>query len=267
MAAAGLLIGTAGNASVRLDDACARAVTIGRGPAEEHPSDIATNERRSNGPDTDAGSVGRESGGTVDRECAGPIASPTPPCGGVVAITATGAVLAELTPEQVTLVDLDGTVIAGEFAPTSELQLHLGIYRTLPAKAIVHTHAPKSTAFGCVLDELPVLHYQQLVLGGETPVVPFHPFGTPELAAAVANSLSTGKQATLLANHGAVTLGATLNQAVENALLLEWACALYLDAATLGTPRPLTPEQQQAVIAIALTTGYGSTKPLAKEHE
>ncbi|WP_067827033.1 class II aldolase/adducin family protein [Nocardia inohanensis] len=187
--------------------------------------------------------------------------------GDEVAVTATGAVLAELTPDQVTLVNLDGTVTSGDYAPTSELQLHLGIYRSLPAGAIVHTHAPKSTAFGCVLDELPVLHYQQLVLGGATPVVPFHPFGTPELAEAVLSSLSTGKQATLLANHGAVTLGSSLNQAVENALLLEWACALYLDAATLGTPRPLTASQQQAVIDVTLRTGYGTTKSLAKDHQ
>ncbi|WP_067711151.1 class II aldolase/adducin family protein [Nocardia yamanashiensis] len=187
--------------------------------------------------------------------------------GDLVAVTATGATLADLTPAQVTLVDLDGAAISGDYAPTSELQLHLGIYRTLPTGAIVHTHAPKSTAIGCVLPELPVLHYQQLALGGETPVVPFHPFGTPELAGAVLDSLSTGKQATLLANHGAVTLGSTLDQAVENALLLEWACALYLDAAVLGTPRPLTPSQQQAVIEIALRTGYGTPKPLTKDHQ
>ncbi|WP_330180300.1 class II aldolase/adducin family protein [Nocardia sp. NBC_01503] len=181
--------------------------------------------------------------------------------GDLVAVTPTGAVLAEVSAEEVTVVDLSGEIVAGRYAPTSELGLHLDVYRAYPARAIVHTHAPKSTALGCVLDELPVLHYQQLLLGGATPVVPFHPFGTQELAEAVREALR-GKQCALMANHGAVALGATLDQAVEHALLLEWACALYLDAASIGTPRALTTAQQMAVIEVAMRTGYGTRKPL-----
>ncbi|QLY29998.1 class II aldolase/adducin family protein [Nocardia huaxiensis] len=184
--------------------------------------------------------------------------------GDLIAVTATGTTLATTTPAEVTVVDLSGSVVSGDLAPTSELQLHLGIYREFSTGAVVHTHAPKSTAIGLVLDELPVLHYQQLLLGGSTPVVPFHPFGTQQLADAVRTALP-GKQAALLANHGAITHGATLDQAVENALLLEWACTLYLDAAIVGAPRPLTPVQQQAVLEVALRTGYGTPKPLGKE--
>jgi L-fuculose-phosphate aldolase len=182
----------------------------------------------------------------------------------LVAVTPTGAVLAEITAEDITVVDLAGDIIAGDYAPTSELGLHLDIYRTYSTQAIVHTHAPKSTAIACVLDELPVIHYQQLHLGGPTPVVPFHPFGTTELADAVRNALP-GKNAALLANHGAVTHGATLDQAVEYTLLLEWACALYLDAMTIGKPRTLSEEQQAAVVEVALRTGYGTRKSLEKD--
>ncbi|MRH87731.1 class II aldolase/adducin family protein [Nocardia sp. SYP-A9097] len=181
--------------------------------------------------------------------------------GDLVAVTPTGAVLGEMSADDVTVVDLAGEIVAGRYAPTSELGLHLDVYHAYPARAIVHTHAPKSTALGCVLDELPVLHYQQLLLGGATPVVPFHPFGTPELAQAVREALR-GKQSALLANHGAVALGASMEQAVENALLLEWACALYIDANAIGKPRPLSNEQQAAVIEVALRTGYGTRKPL-----
>ncbi|WP_282782070.1 class II aldolase/adducin family protein [Nocardia sp. CC201C] len=180
----------------------------------------------------------------------------------LIAITATGTVLADITPDQITIVDPHGTVVSGAFAPTSELHLHLGIYRDFDAGAIVHTHAPKSTAVGLVLPELPVLHYQQLPLGGPTPVVPFHPFGTPELADAVRAALP-GKQAALLANHGAVTHAATLDDAVEHALLLEWACTLLLDAAIIGTPRALTTEEQAAVMQVIQRTGYG--RPIALE--
>ncbi|WP_433733853.1 class II aldolase/adducin family protein [Nocardia sp. CA-129566] len=184
--------------------------------------------------------------------------------GDLVAITATGVVLAEATVDDVTVVDLTGTVVAGRYAPTSELGLHLDIYRTYNTQAIVHTHAPKATAIACVLDELPVIHYQQLLLGGSTRVAQFHPFGTVELADAVREALR-GKQSALMANHGAVTLGGSLDQAVESALLLEWACALYLDAMAIGTPRVLSEQQQAAVVEVALRTGYGTRKPLKKD--
>ncbi|WP_327099750.1 class II aldolase/adducin family protein [Nocardia vinacea] len=187
-------------------------------------------------------------------------------CGDLVAVTATGAVLAEVIADDVTVVDLAGQVVAGRYAPTSELGLHLDVYRTYATQAVVHTHAPKATAIACVLDELPVIHYQQLLLGGATRVAPFHPFGTVELADAVRTALQ-GRQSALLANHGAVTIGASLDDAAESALLLEWACALYLDAMTIGRPRELTEQQQAAVVEVALRTGYGTRKPLDKDTE
>ncbi|MFC4949866.1 class II aldolase/adducin family protein [Pseudonocardia sp. GCM10023141] len=184
--------------------------------------------------------------------------------GDEVAITATGVVLGAATPADVTIVALDGTIVDGTLAPTSELELHLGVYRELGAGAVVHTHAPVSTAMSCVLDELPVIHYQMLLLGGAVRVAPFHAFGTPELAAAVLDALD-GKLAALMANHGSVTHAATLDGAVENALLLEWACAVYRDAAVVGTPRTLDESQQLAVVEAALSRGYGRTHTLDEE--
>lgn len=181
-------------------------------------------------------------------------------CGDLVAVTATGAILAALTESHVTVVDSSGATVSGALAPTSELALHLGIYAAHPAGAIVHTHAPRSIALGLVRDELPVIHYQQLPLGGPTPVVPFHPFGTPELAAAVRDSLHDRKAA-LLANHGAVTLGEDLDEAASNTELLDWACGIYLDAAAAGTPRALRPDQLDAVREITAELSYGTTKP------
>lgn len=176
-----------------------------------------------------------------------------------VAVTATGVVLADCTPDDVTVVTLDGTVLEGTLAPTSELELHLGVYADSGTGAVVHTHAPWSTAVACVLDELPVLHYQQLLLGGAVRVAPYATFGTPELAASVRAAL-VDRQAALMANHGSVAVGATLDQAVEHALLLEWLAQLHHRASTLGTPRPLTEEQQVAVITAALARSYGTTQ-------
>lgn len=180
----------------------------------------------------------------------------------LVAVTATGVVLADCTPDDVTVVDRAGAVVQGALAPTSELELHLAAYDAGGCGAVVHTHAPYATAVGCVRDSLPVLHYQQLLLGGEIRVAPYATFGSSELAAGVAAALA-GRSAALMANHGAVAIGGTLDKAVENALLLEWCCRLLHTASALGDPRPLDAQQQEAVILAALATGYGSTRPAA----
>lgn len=184
--------------------------------------------------------------------------------GDLVAVTATGVVLGACTPHDVTVVDLSGEVVEGSLAPTSELELHLGVYADSPAGtvgAVVHTHAPFATAVACVLDELPVIHYQQLALGGSVRVAPYATFGTAALADGVRQALE-GRSAALMANHGSVAVGTDLGKAVDNALLLEWLCQLHHRASALGTPRQLTEEQQHDVIAAALARGYGSKKEI-----
>lgn len=178
-----------------------------------------------------------------------------------VAVSPTGAVLAELTTEQVPIVDLEGHQTGGELEPTSELALHLGIYRRYGAGGVVHTHAPYATALACVLEhELPVVHYQLLALGGPVRIARYATFGTDELAEATLDALD-GRQAALMASHGAIAHGAGLEQAVENALLLEWGCELYWRAAAIGTPRALDAGQAAAVVQAVLDRGYGRPRP------
>lgn len=176
-----------------------------------------------------------------------------------IAVTGTGVVLGDCTADDVTVVSPTGEVVEGDLVPTSELDLHLGVYAGTDAAAVVHTHAPYSTAVACVLVELPVLHYQQLLLGGEIRVAPYATFGTPELATGVLAALD-GRQAALMANHGSVAVGASLAKAVDHALLLEWLAALHHRASTLGTPRVLSQEQQADVITQALKRNYGTTQ-------
>jgi L-fuculose-phosphate aldolase len=177
-----------------------------------------------------------------------------------VAITATGATFDELTPDEVVLVDINGSLVAGELEPTSEIELHLALYREFDAGAIVHTHAPGAIAVGLVADELPCIHYQLLSLGGSVRVAPYATFGTRELAENGRAALS-GRTAALMANHGAVTYGRDLQAALESTVLLEWACGIYLQAAAVGTPRALSAQQLDDVIAAVLTRNYGTTQP------
>lgn len=184
----------------------------------------------------------------------------------LIAITPTGAHLAETRSEEVAIVDLDGRLVDGPLAPTSELDLHLGVYRAHGAGAVVHTHAPVSTAISCVLDELPCVHYEMLMLGGPVRVAPYATFGTPELAASAVTALE-GRTAALLANHGTIAFGVDLGWALRVTELLEWSATLYWRAASLGTPRVLDEADRQAVIDVAIARQYGTTQQVDQEEQ
>ncbi|HEY3729167.1 MAG TPA: class II aldolase/adducin family protein [Solirubrobacteraceae bacterium] len=175
----------------------------------------------------------------------------------LVAVTPTGAVLQRLEPADIAVIDLDGTQIDGRLAPTSEIGLHLGAYRRYGAGAVVHTHAPMSTALACVLDELPVVHYQMLALGGPVRVAPYATFGSPELAELTLDALED-RSAALMSNHGTIALGGDPDAATEATLLLEWASTIYWRAAAVGQPRVLDTEQQRAFVDAVVARNYGS---------
>lgn len=178
--------------------------------------------------------------------------------GDTIAITPTGARLGELTAEDIAVVDRAGAHVDGELAATSELALHLAIYNAFDAGAVVHAHPPITTALACVIDELPLIHYGLLALGGSIRVAPYATFGSDELAEKTVAALE-GRTAALMANHGMVTFGPDLAAAIDNALLLEWACEVYWRAAAVGTPRLLDADAQQAVLDTVAARSYGTT--------
>jgi L-fuculose-phosphate aldolase len=186
--------------------------------------------------------------------------------GDLVAVTPTGGVIGELTADQMTVIDLDGAVADGDLAPTSEVPLHLAIYRATFATAVAHTHATTTTAIGLIADEIPLIHYAMLNLGGAIRVAPYACYGTEELARLVVKALEF-KQAALMRNHGSIATGASLAKAADNLELLEWAAqtyhqALLASAVTGRAPRELTAQEQEEVITAALSSGYGTTKKL-----
>jgi L-fuculose-phosphate aldolase len=151
-----------------------------------------------------------------------------------VAITPSAVPYEELTPDRVALVALDGTVIEGD--PSREVPLHLAVYGETDAGAVIHTHSPWATALACTVDGLPAVHYLVAELGGPVRVAPYATPGSEELGRVLFPALA-GRSAVLLASHGALTIGATLEQAYARAVLLEWLCALYARARSLGEPR------------------------------
>jgi len=174
-----------------------------------------------------------------------------------IAITPTGGALGRLRAGDIAIIDADGDLLEDGPRPTSELALHLGVMARLGAGAVVHTHPPIGTALGLVIDELPCVHYEMVALGGAVRVAPYRTFGSQELADAVIEALE-GRSAALMANHGAITFGEDLAQALERAHLLESMCELYWRAAAIGEPRALGGDDIEAVRAQARAKAYRS---------
>jgi L-fuculose-phosphate aldolase len=186
--------------------------------------------------------------------------------GDLVAVTPTGADLGDVTAEMVTVITLDGEVVDGDLAPTSEVPLHTGIYKATNARAVTHAHAMASTALSCCHSELPPLHYSCLGLGGAPRTAPYATFGSQELADNVIEALQ-GRNAAMLQNHGSIAYGSKMSEAIERLELLEWLAELYWRASSMGTPRVLTDKDFENIITSAMERGYGSLKKADKKKD
>jgi L-fuculose-phosphate aldolase len=183
--------------------------------------------------------------------------------GDLVAISPSGVDYEELTPELVGVHRLDGTGVETPLPPSSELALHLLVYARTVARAVVHTHAPASTALATVADELPAAHYYVAMFGGPVRVAPYATFGTAQLAANVSAALD-GRAAALMAQHGAVTIGDSARQALDRARYLEYLCDVQLRALATGLPVRTLPPEEIATVARALA-GYGQQGRMRQE--
>jgi len=155
-------------------------------------------------------------------------------------ITPSGSSAETVTDAALVAMTLDGDA-GGDAAPSSEWSMHAGIYRSCPeALCIVHTHADACTALACLHEGLPPFHYMVLQFGGaDVRCAPYATFGTPDLAALAVTAIA-GRSACLLANHGMIVHGQTMEQALGRAVALETLCRQYLMARSAGVPRLLT---------------------------
>ncbi|MER5216045.1 class II aldolase/adducin family protein [Streptomyces sp. NPDC002838] len=176
--------------------------------------------------------------------------------GDTVLVTPSGVPYDRLAPDDVTGVDLDGRQVLGGLVPTSELPMHLAVYRSTDARAVVHTHAVHATAVSTLVPELPAIHYMTVALGGPVRVAPYATYGTDELAENMLHALAD-RSGCLLQNHGTLTYGATLDQAYDRTAQLEWMCRLWLTASAVpGLSPTLLSEAQLAEVGERLR-GYG----------
>ena len=174
----------------------------------------------------------------------------------LIAITPSGVVYDDLTPEAICVIDLDGNVVEADLDPSSEVPMHTSVYRATDAGAVVHSHPMYCTALSVTMDEVPPVHYMIALLGGPVRVAPYAQFGSPELAQGSVEAM-VDRTGVLLRNHGATTYGDTLDKAYTRSIYLEWVCKLYHQASQIGETRLLTAEQLDEV-AQALGT-YGQS--------
>ena len=176
--------------------------------------------------------------------------------GDTVLVTPSGVPYDRLAPDDVTGVDLDGRQILGTLVPTSELPMHLAVYRTTGALAVVHTHAVHATAVSTLVSELPLIHYMAAALGGPVRVAPYATYGTDELAENMLRALAD-RSGCLLRNHGTVTHGANLAQAYDRTAQLEWMCRLWLTASSVPGLAPSLLSREQLTEVEERLRGYG----------
>jgi L-fuculose-phosphate aldolase len=158
----------------------------------------------------------------------------------------------QLTPEMVVLMPFTGDYgsFEGAYRPSSEWRFHLDIYTARPEiGAIVHHHAPHTTALAMARREIPACHYMIAQFGG-APVrcAPYALFGTAELSDYVVAALA-GRSACLMANHGGLATGKTIAQALATAAELELLAQQYIISLAAGGPILLS----DAEIAAAIT--------------
>ncbi|MFI9823678.1 class II aldolase/adducin family protein [Streptomyces sp. NPDC052013] len=176
--------------------------------------------------------------------------------GETVLVTPSGVPYDRLTPDDVTGVDLDGRQVLGTLVPTSELPMHLAVYRATGARAIVHTHAVHATAVSTLVDELPLIHYMAAALGGPVRVARYATYGTDELAENMLHALA-GRTGCLLQNHGTITYGTTLSQAYDRTAQLEWMCRVWLTASGVPGRSPNLLSREQLAEVSERLRGYG----------
>jgi L-fuculose-phosphate aldolase len=161
-----------------------------------------------------------------------------------VLVTPSGLIKSLLEPAEMVEVDLSGRPRGrGPRKPTSELDLHLRILRHRPdVQAVVHAHPPAATGFAVAGEEIPDNLLPELIfVVGPVPLVPFAMPGTPELGDRIVPYIEDRRHhALLLANHGAVTLGRTLDEAWIRMESLEHAARIIAAARAVGEPKPLT---------------------------
>jgi L-ribulose-5-phosphate 4-epimerase len=158
----------------------------------------------------------------------------------LMAVTPSSVKYHELSPADICVVDLNGTVVDGKRAPSVETGMHAVIYRSRPdVNAVVHTHQIFGSIFALINHPIPALFDEvSFTLGPTVEIVPYGLSGSTDLVNNVASKLGNNANAYIIQNHGILALGKNLDKAMLAAELLEKVAHIY--SLALATGKPVT---------------------------
>ena len=163
-------------------------------------------------------------------------------------ITPSGIPVADMSVESMVKMDFTGRVI-GSGEPSSEWRFHRDILKQRKdLNAVVHVHSVFATTLACLNKSIPAFHYMISVAGGDSiRCAPYALFGGQQLSDNALAALQQRK-ACLLANHGMITLGRDMEDALSISVEVEMLCEQYCHALSIGEPHILSAEQMQEVL-------------------
>jgi L-fuculose-phosphate aldolase len=170
-------------------------------------------------------------------------------------VTPSALPYAQTEPADIVAVSLAGDA-RGRQPPSSEWRFHRDIYAQRPdAQAVVHVHAPFATSLACLRRGIPAFHYMVAVAGGnDIRCAPYATFGTQALSDNVMEALA-GRVACLMANHGMIAVGKSLQAALALAVEVETLAEMYWRALQVGEPALLSDDEMRVVLD--KFAGYG----------
>ena len=179
---------------------------------------------------------------------------------GLVAISPTGVNYSELTPEMISIVDLEGKLIEG-LKPSSELEMHMILYRNREdVNAVIHTHPVYTTVLACLRQDLPAIDYMIAVTGAtKVRCAEYASYGTKELAENAYKAMGSSL-AVILANYGLTTAGKDIANAFNITVQVEYISNLYIKARNIGEPIILPNNEMNSMLERFKT--YGQIKSI-----
>jgi L-fuculose-phosphate aldolase len=166
-----------------------------------------------------------------------------------------------MKPEDICKVDYEGKQLAGTRKRSSEVLLHLAVYKNRPdVQAVVHCHPPHATAFAVAHEPIPkcVLPEVEVFLG-EVPVARYETPGGQQFAETIVPFLKDCNTI-ILANHGTVTFGPDLEKAYWNSEIIDAYCKILILARQLGRVNYFTDEQTRELLALKKRLGYDDVR-------
>lgn len=175
-------------------------------------------------------------------------------------ITPSGIPYPQLSERDLVEMDLKGQIISGIHRPSSEWDMHRRIYLEFPeSRGVVHTHSKYVNILACTGRKLPAIHYLLASVGGNSvDIAPYHTYGTEELAKDAVKYMGE-KKAVILANHGLLTRGDSVKEALDIAETVEFCSFLYVGALTIGNPVYISDEEMDKMTEKFKSYGPGKT--------